>query len=254
MAELKEMMKRPPNSPPRRKKKPQTQRPFKPQAEWNSTPHRACPPSLRGLKTEREPWSTDEKFYAEGMKGHGAAPKARPGSSSKSKAPPSQAKVEQEYQEEYGKWMRRTGWNSTPFRNAPDPIKGLKPVTREPWYEDMAIYNAKFSSHIEDAHEGFNDESALDAGQRRKSTREEANWDSSVWKYVPHSLKGIKPVTNEPWARDESVYNESRNSVDTRSSHEHMSMLTTNFPDEDDGPSWDASSKPPEGHMRAYPS
>ena len=30
----------------------------------------------------------------------------------------------------------------------------------------------------------------------------QAGWDSSVWKYVPHALKGIKPVTNEPWARD----------------------------------------------------
>ena len=70
-------------------------------------------------------------------------------------------------------------------------------MTREPWYEDMAIYNAKFSNHEVDGKEEFNDESALDIGQQRQKPPEEANWDSSTWRYVPHSLKGIKPVTNE---------------------------------------------------------
>ena len=55
VAELKELMKRPKNSPPRKKKaKPKTAR--APMPEWNSTPWRASPPALRGLKTTREPW------------------------------------------------------------------------------------------------------------------------------------------------------------------------------------------------------
>ena len=74
---------------------------------------------------------------------------------------------------------------------------GLQPVTREPWYEDMAIYNAKFSNHEVDAKDEYNDESVLDVGMQRRRPPEEANWDSSTWRYVPHSLKGIKPVTNE---------------------------------------------------------
>ena len=51
-------------------------------------------------------------------------------------------------------------------------------MTREPWYEDMAIYNAKFSNHEVDGKEEFNDESALDIGQQRQKPPEEANWDS----------------------------------------------------------------------------
>ena len=71
---------------------------------------------------------------------------------------------------------------------------------------------------------------------------------------MPHSLKGIKPITNEPWARDEAVYNESRNSVDTRDSEEivpteHFSFLTH---DDTEAP-WDATVRPPSGAMRAYP-
>ena len=84
----------------------------------------------------------------------------------------------------------------------------------------------------------------------------QAGWDSSVWKYVPHALKGIKPVTNEPWARDEAVYNESRNSVDTRGSGEFAATEHFSFAegDEDDegGPQWDVSKGPPQGAMRVY--
>ena len=36
-------------------------------------------------------------------------------------------------------------------------------------------------------------------------------WDSSVWMYVPAALKGLKPVTPEPWARDGEVYTQGMN-------------------------------------------
>ena len=32
-------------------------------------------------------------------------------------------------------------------------------------------------------------------------------WDSSTRRYVPYVLKGIVPVTREPWAVDEWYYN-----------------------------------------------
>ena len=102
-----------------------------PMPEWNSTPWRASPPALRGLKTTREPWAKDEKTYNEGLAGHGARPNKPSMSAPKQVSP---EKAEAAYRTEYNNWLRRTNWNPTPFRNAPDPIKGLKPVTREPWY------------------------------------------------------------------------------------------------------------------------
>ena len=91
VAELKEMMKRPANSPPRRKKA-VTSRPMAPKPEWNATPHRSAPPALRGLKTNREPWSKDDKVYAEGMQGHGAKEMGL----GRRKAPPSPEQIEKE--------------------------------------------------------------------------------------------------------------------------------------------------------------
>ena len=38
-----------------------------------------------------------------------------------------------------------------------------------------------------------------------------ATWDSSPARAVPYTLRGTKPVTDEPWARDEAVYSESMN-------------------------------------------
>ena len=72
---------------------------------------------------------------------------------------------------------------------------------------------------------------------------------------MPHSLKGIKPITNEPWARDEGVYNESRNSVDRRESSELVPTQHFNFLKKpgDGGPQWDAGPEPPKGAMRVYP-
>ena len=31
-------------------------------------------------------------------------------------------------------------------------------------------------------------------------------WDSTVWRYVPPSVKGLRCVTDEPWARDEELF------------------------------------------------
>lgn len=133
MAQLKEMIKRPANHPPRKKKA--SARPMAPRPAWNATPHRSAPPALRGLRTTREPWAKEDEVYTKGMEGHGAvARSSRPASKS-----PTREEQEKEYRDEYNKWLRRTKWNPTPFRNAPDQIRGLKPMTREPWYEDMAI-------------------------------------------------------------------------------------------------------------------
>lgn len=44
------------------------------------------------------------------------------------------------------------------------------------------------------------------ARERERAREAEVRWDSSVMRYVPDTLRGAKPVTNEPWARDAVVY------------------------------------------------
>ena len=39
---------------------------------------------------------------------------------------------------------RRPPWDSTPLRNRPPQLVGLKPVTREPWAIDEDVYNRRF--------------------------------------------------------------------------------------------------------------
>ena len=134
VAELKEMIKRPANSPPRKKAAPKG--PKKPLPAWNDTPHRRVPPALRGLKTEREPWAQDANVYSDGMEGHGAVSRLR---RMQGKRPPSADEMQREYEQGVELWKKEQGWNPTPFRNAPWQIRGLNPVTREPWFEDMAI-------------------------------------------------------------------------------------------------------------------
>ena len=35
--------------------------------------------------------------------------------------------------------------------------------------------------------------------------RDRPEWDSTPWHYVPPALKGVIPVTPEPWARDQKL-------------------------------------------------
>ena len=92
---------------------------------------------------------------------------------------------------------------------------------------------------------GFTDNVHYDKDGTALTMREERlhkNWDSSTWRYTPHVLKGIRPVTKEPWARDEVVYHESRNSVDFRGAGDLSSFEAIGYNgDADDAPLWDAT-------------
>lgn len=44
------------------------------------------------------------------------------------------------------KMMQRPAWDSTPLRNRPSALIGLKPVTREPWAVDEDVYNRRFET------------------------------------------------------------------------------------------------------------
>jgi len=233
--QLREMFKKEsPNKSPK-KAKARTAREMPP---WNDSPLRPAPWALRGLKTMREPWAEDAAIYnAKFGDLHDAH--FGPNNTQNRLAGNGMTRHLQDMPKADG-----TVWDSSVFRNAPWPLRGLKPVTREPWYHDAAIYNAKFiddpleaagSSGImddgafQDGTFGYKDKVRRDKDGTALTMREEQlhrNWDSSTWRYTPHVLKGIRPVTKEPWARDEACYNESRNSVDTRGAAEadHVDM------------------------------
>ena len=53
---------------------------------------------------------------------------------------------------------------------------------------------------------GSTDKKRYDKDGTALTMREERlhkNWDDTTWRYTPHVLKGIRPLTKEPWARDE---------------------------------------------------
>jgi hypothetical protein len=72
-----------------------------------------------------------------------------------------------------------------------------------------------------------------------------------MMRYVPYALRGLKPVTNEPWARDEAIYRKNDGMDDTPGELDSLIVRTAADPLKDKA--WDASLKPPEGAMSAYP-
>ena len=131
---------------------------------------------------------------------------------------------------------RESTWDGTTHKPTPARFLGIKPITKEPWARDAKVYAAKTGSFERVlnadafgdgtvAQEEYNDESALDSinadGQqvgyrstvtatglkRNSSMGGQPLWDSSVRRYCPPALKGIAPITREPWCEDEKVYN-----------------------------------------------
>jgi len=117
-----------------------------PTTAWNSTPFRPRPPALNGLSTDTEPWAVDEQLYEYGMFNYVTRRVPKPGEQ--------EARMQREYnemvqkwQEQQQHWTKEKAWNDTPYRSA--PIRGLRPITREPWYDDgMKLYReAQASRH-----------------------------------------------------------------------------------------------------------
>ena len=78
------------------------------------------------------------------------------------------------------------------------------------------VYNAEMDgTRVEE----YNDESILDSNngyrsqitasglKKNASLGDQPLWNSSPMRYCPPRLQGIQPVTREPWALDEDVYN-----------------------------------------------
>ena len=127
-------------------------------------------------------------------------------------------------------WQREQMWDATPHRTCPSNLRGLKPITQEPWSRDAIIYarktgnfervyNADQFGDGSQKREEYNDESALDSNngylsritatglKKNSSLGGQPLWDSSPLRHTPYVLRGISPVTREPWAVDEQIYN-----------------------------------------------
>jgi hypothetical protein len=158
--QLREMFKK--ESPPRKKKTSSTAR--SPPPPWNDSPMRPAPWALRGIKSQREPWAEDAAVYnkkcvlpssacAGGHEARSDVARAadaavrRFGNLHGAKFGPSNQAAAAHMLGRNTREMPKadgTTWDPSTFRNAPWPLRGLKPVTREPWYHDAAIYNSKF--------------------------------------------------------------------------------------------------------------
>lgn len=120
--------------------------------------------------------------------------------------------------------QREATWDSSPHRYVPPSLRGIKPITTEPWVRDAVVYARKtgdFELEVDDHLEAYNDESVLDSnngyvskitatGLKRNASiggNGQPWWDSSPLRHCPHVLRGIQPVTREPWAIDEQIYN-----------------------------------------------
>ena len=119
--------------------------------------------------------------------------------------------------------QKESAWDSSTYKICPSSLRGMRPGTREPWARDALFYQRKTGSFetVAGAHarEAYNDESALDSnnGYRSQVTatglKKNASlggqplWDSSTRRYCPPNLKGVHPVTREPWCVDEAFYN-----------------------------------------------
>ena len=114
------------------------------------------------------------------------------------------------------------GWNSSPHRPVPYGLRGMRPMhTMDPWSKDVitkrkqqelppsSSYSTACLTRLDD---GMND-SVAELSRRRaeeevrmSSSSARPAWDSTPWFYVPPALRGLKPVTREPWGRDLEIF------------------------------------------------
>ena len=114
-------------------------------------------------------------------------------------------------------------WDSRIHRDVPYGMRGLRPLyTIEPWSQavvetsrenDIPPYYAS-TSPLKRLDDGLNDD-IVSMRRRRMAEDEEAAqaqnrpvWNNEIWHTFPQYLRGIKPVTHEPWLPDLEQYQE----------------------------------------------
>jgi hypothetical protein len=117
--------------------------------------------------------------------------------------------------------FKKEGWDNRPFKGVPYALRGMKPVhTRDPWSQgvreawmrDNIRPSTDFSTYsLKRLDDGSRDSVVGLFNRRKKEDREVASaqgrnpWDATPWFYTPPALKGVKPITPEPWARDAAM-------------------------------------------------
>jgi len=107
---------------------------------------------------------------------------------------------------------RKKAWDSSPHKPVPSNLRGIKPISYEPWAIDAKRYYDQNKDMSKFAL--YDDRSVLATSKGYKSTITKTGWnptqewDSSPYREAPPGLRGIKPgVTKEPWMHDKMLYN-----------------------------------------------
>ena len=144
-----------------------------------------------------------------------------------SRSPRKQPWFAQDYSREaiIKEYRQEANWNSSVHRSTPSTLRGIKPLpgtTLEPWAQDAVIYASKDGMDEMGGVAIFDPEQAHAIGdlvaQARAAKKKHAlssaagsstakvfqgpGWNSTTQRTVPYALRGIQPVTNEPWSND----------------------------------------------------
>jgi len=103
------------------------------------------------------------------------------------------------------------GWDASPHKNPPAYLKLIKPVTREPWTIDAAVYNQKFNTADfgKPTRYGIDPNPPLSQYRidepRLRPAGVNKGWSAQPFRSVPYALRGIKPspTSTEPWVEDQ---------------------------------------------------
>jgi len=113
------------------------------EANWDSSPHRNAPPSLKAIKPQtREPWAIDAQFYNKGEYALDTSGYGKPTRYGMDVDPPlSQYRldyVDERVTSKPGSSRPAPTWNAQPFRSVPYSLRGIKPApgATEPWVKD----------------------------------------------------------------------------------------------------------------------
>lgn len=125
-------------------------------------------------------------------------------------------------------------WDGSRHVPVPYECRGLRPVTHscsEPWASESmqkwagatdsgtAVGLGFTTSGLKRLDDGQSDDIVQLFNRRRREDLQKAAsraippWDSTPHRYTPPALRGLKPVTREPWDRDEAVYRQLTDSM-----------------------------------------
>ena len=88
--------------------------------------------------------------------------------------------------------------------------------------EEVTAGGAYATSTLKRLNDGMHDSVAQLFNRRLQEDIQKAQawnrkpWDNTPWRYTPNSLKGLKPVTHEPWAEDDLKFNRETKAIGVR--------------------------------------